>query len=87
MIPGRWDDVRAPSERELKLTTVLSLPITEASAKVRTGPPVDDEDDYDLPVWAGVIPLRMVGGEPADDGRVPAKSEVPQYAAEYSRPK
>ncbi|MDX6576624.1 MAG: uncharacterized protein QOE96_2577 [Blastocatellia bacterium] len=87
MIPGRWDDVRAPNERELKLTTVLSLPITEASAKVRTGPPVDDEDDYDLPVWAGVIPLRMVGGEPADDGRVPAKSEVPQYAAEYYRPK
>jgi nitroimidazol reductase NimA-like FMN-containing flavoprotein (pyridoxamine 5'-phosphate oxidase superfamily) len=87
MIPGRWDDVRAPNERELKLTTVLSLPITEASAKVRTGPPVDDEDDYDLPVWAGVIPLRMVGGKPTDDGRVPANSEVPQYAAEYSRPK
>jgi nitroimidazol reductase NimA-like FMN-containing flavoprotein (pyridoxamine 5'-phosphate oxidase superfamily) len=85
MIPGRWDDVRAPNERELKLTTVLSLPITEASAKVRTGPPVDDEDDYDLPVWAGVIPLRMGPGKSIDDGRVPAKSQVPQYAAEYSR--
>jgi uncharacterized protein len=85
MIPGRWDDVRAPNERELKLTTVLSLPITEASAKVRTGPPVDDEEDYDLPVWAGVIPLRIAAGKPFDDGRIPANSEIPKYADEYSR--
>src|SRR5712692_2334837 len=51
MIPGRWDDVREPNERELDLTTVLSLPLTEASAKVRTGPPLDDEEDYALPIW------------------------------------
>ncbi|HMJ25959.1 MAG TPA: pyridoxamine 5'-phosphate oxidase family protein [Pyrinomonadaceae bacterium] len=85
MIPGRWDDVRGPSEQEMKQTTVLSLPLTEASAKVRTGPPLDDEEDYDLPVWTGVIPLRMVAGEPFDDERIPAKSEIPKYVVEYSR--
>jgi nitroimidazol reductase NimA-like FMN-containing flavoprotein (pyridoxamine 5'-phosphate oxidase superfamily) len=86
MIPRRWDDVREPDERELQLTTVLSLPLTEASAKVRTGPPLDDEADYDLPVWAGVIPLRMVAGAPIDDPRLPADSEAPTYAVEYARP-
>jgi hypothetical protein len=70
MIPGRWDDVREPNEQEMKQTTVLSLPLTEASAKVRTGPPLDNVEDYDLPVWAGVIPLKMVAGEPFDDGRM-----------------
>jgi nitroimidazol reductase NimA-like FMN-containing flavoprotein (pyridoxamine 5'-phosphate oxidase superfamily) len=85
MIPGRWDDVREPNEQEMKQTTVLSLPLTEASAKVRTGPPLDDVEDYDLPVWAGVIPLRMVAGEPFDDGRIPGNREIPKYAAEYSR--
>jgi nitroimidazol reductase NimA-like FMN-containing flavoprotein (pyridoxamine 5'-phosphate oxidase superfamily) len=85
MIPGRWDDVRAPNEQEMKQTTVLSVPLTEASAKVRTGPPLDDEEDYDLPVWAGVIPLGLVAGEPFDDGRIPEGSEIPKYAAEYSR--
>ena len=86
MIPGRWDDVRLPNESELKQTTVLSLPLEEASAKVRTGPPLDDEEDYDLPVWAGVIPLRMVANVPIADGRVPVNSKVPGYAAEYARP-
>jgi nitroimidazol reductase NimA-like FMN-containing flavoprotein (pyridoxamine 5'-phosphate oxidase superfamily) len=86
MIPGRWDHVREPNELEMKQTTVLSLPLTEASAKVRTGPPLDDEEDYKLPVWAGVIPLGMVAGQPFDDGRIPTKSEIPKYAAEYSRP-
>jgi nitroimidazol reductase NimA-like FMN-containing flavoprotein (pyridoxamine 5'-phosphate oxidase superfamily) len=85
MIPGRWGDVREPNELEMKQTTVLSLPLSEASAKVRTGPPLDDEEDYELPVWAGVIPLRMVAGEPIDDGRVPENSEIPNYACEYSR--
>jgi hypothetical protein len=86
MIPGRWADVREPNERELKQTTVLSVPITEASAKVRTGPPVDDEDDYDLPVWAGVIPLRLIAETPIDDPRVTAGSKAPKYAREYRRP-
>ena len=86
MIPGRWDDVREPSERELQQTTVLSLPLTEASAKVRTGPPLDEEEDYELSVWAGVIPLRPVAALPVGDARLPANSEVPKYAVEYERP-
>jgi nitroimidazol reductase NimA-like FMN-containing flavoprotein (pyridoxamine 5'-phosphate oxidase superfamily) len=86
MIPGRWDDVRQPSERELQLTTVLSVPLNEASAKVRTGPPLDDEEDYDLPVWAGLIPLRLVAGTPIDDPRSPENSGPPKYAVEYIRP-
>ena len=87
MIPGRWADVREPNERELQQTTVLSLPIAEASAKVRTGPPLDDEEDYDLPVWAGVIPLRLIADAPVDDPRVPAGSKTPEYAREYRRPR
>jgi uncharacterized protein len=86
MIPGRWEDVREPNEQELQQTTVLSLPLTEASAKVRTGPPLDDEEDYDLPIWAGVIPLRMVANSPLDDGRLPANTAIPSYAVEYGRP-
>jgi len=69
IVPERWDEVRQPAEHELKATTVLALPLTEVSAKVRQGPPVDDEADRALPVWAGVVPLRAVAGEPvgADD--------------------
>ena len=85
MIPGRWDDVREPSERELKLTTVLSLPLAEASAKARTGPPLDDEEDYEMDVWAGVIPLRLVANAPSPDPRLPAEIEPPPYALDYSR--
>jgi uncharacterized protein len=86
MIPGRWDDVRGPNERELQQTTVLSLPLTEAAAKVRTGPPLDDEEDYELPVWAGVIPLKLAAEAPVDDPRAPGNSQAPRYAIEYSRP-
>src|SRR5713226_9123422 len=85
MIPGRWDDVREPSERELQLTTVLSLPLDEASAKVRTGPPLDDEEDYELTVWAGVIPLRLIAEAPVDDPRLKAEIDPPPYALDYSR--
>ena len=85
MIPGRWDEVREPNDRELQLTTVLTIPITEASAKVRTGPPVDDEEDYDLPVWAGVIPLQMTAHEPIADPRLDTNIPVPQYASDYRR--
>ena len=84
-IRGRWNDVREPSEQELRATTVLLLPLTEASAKVRTGPPLDDEDDYALPVWAGVIPLRLQAGEPIKDPRLPDGVEPPEYAREYKR--
>src|SRR5258707_3716212 len=85
MISGRWDDVREPSEHELQQTTVLSLPLAEASAKVRTGPPLDDEEDYDLPVWAGVIPLRLVANAPVPDPRLPPQIDPPPYALDYSR--
>jgi nitroimidazol reductase NimA-like FMN-containing flavoprotein (pyridoxamine 5'-phosphate oxidase superfamily) len=85
MIPGRWDDVRQPSESELQQTTVLSLALNEASAKVRTGPPLDDEEDYELPVWAGVIPLRLVADAPTPDPRLPTEIEPPPYAIDYSR--
>lgn len=86
MIPGRWDDVREPNERELQLTTVLSLPLNEASAKVRTGPPLDDEADYELPIWAGVIPLRLIAESPLDDARLGGHSKPPKYAVKYVRP-
>jgi uncharacterized protein len=72
IVPGRWEEVRPPNEREIKATTVLALAIEEASAKVRTGPPIDDEDDYGWPVWAGIVPVRASVGEPVADGRVPA---------------
>ena len=85
IIPGRWAEVRGPSESELQQTTVLSLPIEEASAKIRTGPPLDDEEDYTLPMWAGVIPLKMVANKPVADPRLPEKSPIPDYAARYSR--
>lgn len=67
LLPGRWDAVRPPTRQELKGTRVLALPIDEASAKVRTGPPVDDAEDYSLDVWAGVIPLTLTRGEPIRD--------------------
>jgi uncharacterized protein len=85
MIPGRWADVRKPNERELQSTTVLSLPLTEASAKIRTGPPLDDEEDYDLPIWAGVVPLRLVADLPIDDPRLKAEIAPPDYAQRYER--
>lgn len=67
VVPGRNAVVRAPNELELRQTLVIALPLAEASAKVRTGPPVDDEEDYKLDVWAGVVPLRLVKGEPVPD--------------------
>jgi nitroimidazol reductase NimA-like FMN-containing flavoprotein (pyridoxamine 5'-phosphate oxidase superfamily) len=85
ILPGRWDDARQPNERELKATSVLRLPIEEFSAKVRTGPPIDDEEDYSFPTWAGVIPLEMTVGEPIDDPRLDPKIGVPAYARKYSR--
>ena len=61
IIRGRWAEVREPTEQEMKATTVLSLPLVEASAKIRTGPPLDDEEDYAMSVWAGVVPLASSG--------------------------
>jgi nitroimidazol reductase NimA-like FMN-containing flavoprotein (pyridoxamine 5'-phosphate oxidase superfamily) len=64
LFPGRWDELRAVSTKELKATKVMRMEIDEASAKIRTGPPADDEQDYELPIWAGVLPLRTVVGAP-----------------------
>ncbi|MGB7190482.1 MAG: pyridoxamine 5'-phosphate oxidase family protein [Acidobacteriaceae bacterium] len=80
IVRGRWDHVRKPSAQELKATAVLSLPIDEASAKLRTGPPLDEEEDYALDVWAGVLPLAMRAGELIADPRLDANSgRVPEY--------
>jgi len=84
MIPGRWADVREPNERELQLTTVLSLPLTEASAKVRTGPPLDDEEDYKLPVWAGVIPVKLISEPPVKDPRLKDGIDAPGYTRHFA---
>ena len=85
VIAGRWDEVRQPNGNEMKATLVLSLPLDEASAKVRTGPPVDDEEDYALPVWAGEIPLRTIAAPPAADPRLGPGVEPPPYAVNYAR--
>lgn len=85
IVRGRWADVREPNEQELRATTVLSLPLVEASAKIRTGPPLDDEEDYALPVWAGVLPLKLMAGEPINDPRLTEGIEPPDYARNYSR--
>ncbi len=70
LVPGRWQEVRPPTEKELKAINVLALPLDEASAKIRTGPPVDDEEDYALDAWAGVIPLHTHAGAPVPDPRL-----------------
>ena len=85
ILPGRWDDARQPNDRELKVTSVLRLPIEEFSAKVRTGPPIDDAEDYSFPTWAGVIPLELRAGVPIDDPKLDPAREVPPYALHYSR--
>lgn len=86
VVPGRDADARGPNELELKATTVLRLPLAEASAKVRTGPPLDDEEDYALPCWAGVLPLRLMAGEAQADPRLPEGVPLPAYVAAYRRP-
>jgi uncharacterized protein len=85
VMKGRWNDVRQPTEQELKATTVLALPLEEVSAKVRTGGPIDDEADYTLPVWAGVLPLETVAKEPLADPQRKNNPAVPEYLKKYSR--
>ena len=85
IIPGRWADSRQPNERELKQTSVLCVPIEEFSAKVRSGPPIDDEADYSFPTWAGVVPLETIAGAPISDPRLDSKTSVPGYLKPYSR--
>ncbi|NDJ22296.1 pyridoxamine 5'-phosphate oxidase family protein [Nostoc sp. B(2019)] len=85
VIPERWQEVRSPSRSELAGTSVLSLPLVEASAKVRTGGPNDDAADYDLVVWAGEIPLQLTATAPIADSRLPSQIEVPTYVSHYKR--
>jgi hypothetical protein len=86
IVPGRWAEVRWPTENELKATTVLALPIEEASAKIRSGPPLDDEEDYSLEVWAGVIPFASEPLQAEADSRLGAGIPVPPYVSGYRRP-
>jgi len=83
VVPGRWDDVRQPNEKELKVTSVLRIPIEEFSAKMRVGPPKDEEEDYSFPTWAGVIPLEIWTGAAIRDER--CERELPGYLKNYSR--
>ena len=85
ILPHRWDDARPPNDKELKATSVLKIPIEEFSAKVRVGPPVDDEEDYSFPTWAGVIPLEAAVGAPIRDER--CQRGFPAYLLNYSRKK
>lgn len=85
VLQGRWDDVRQPTDQELKATTVLALELEEVSAKVRTGGPVDDEPDYSLPVWAGVLPLETVPKSPEPDPNRTSDVPLPEYLKNYSR--
>jgi hypothetical protein len=83
LIAGRWKEIRQPSEKELKATTVLEFLIEEASSKVRSGPPLDDENDYGLPVWAGVLPLEIRSRPPIPDARLIEGVDVPDYVRSY----
>ena len=84
--PGRYDEIRGPSRKELRQTAVLALPIEEASAKARSGPPVDEEEDYALDVWAGVLPLALTPRAPVPDPRLSPGGGLPELVSSYSRP-
>ena len=79
LAPGRWAEVRRPTRQELKGTTILRIPLDEVSAKARTGPPKDDEEDYELEVWAGVVPITSERRPPVPDPRLPAGVDLPDY--------
>jgi nitroimidazol reductase NimA-like FMN-containing flavoprotein (pyridoxamine 5'-phosphate oxidase superfamily) len=85
ILPGRWNDARQPNEKELKATSILRLPLTEVSAKIRSGPVEDDAPDYALPIWAGVIPIHFTPGAPIRDERCDPSIPTPAYAAQYRR--
>jgi nitroimidazol reductase NimA-like FMN-containing flavoprotein (pyridoxamine 5'-phosphate oxidase superfamily) len=85
ILPGRWNDARQPNDKELKATSILRLPLTEVSAKIRVGPPEDDAPDYELPIWAGVIPLQLTPGAPIRDEKCDPSIPTPAYVAHYKR--
>ena len=83
LIPGRWEEVREPNAKELKATKVLEIPIDEASAKIRTGGPIDDKEDYELDTWAGEIPLKRQALEPVDDVKMKSDLKVPKSVLNF----
>ena len=85
LIPGRWQEARLPTPKEMNATSVVSIRIDEASAKVRVGPPADDEEDYALPIWAGVLPLRETPLAPIRDEVLPKELSTPEYVTNYRR--
>jgi nitroimidazol reductase NimA-like FMN-containing flavoprotein (pyridoxamine 5'-phosphate oxidase superfamily) len=85
IVPNRWSEIRPPNEKELKATTVLALSLEEASAKVRTGDPVDDPEDYAMDVWAGVISLEMTAKKPIADAKLSNNIKMPSYVSDYKR--
>ena len=85
ILPGRWEDARQPNEKELKATSILKLPLTEVSAKIRSGPVQDDEEDYALRVWAGIVPLHLQAEAPIRDERCDPAIPTPGYASDYRR--
>lgn len=86
LIPGRWEDSRQPDEKEVQATTVLAMPIDEASVKIRSGPPKDAAKDLDLPYWTGVIPLSLTSSAAIPDPAMKEEQAVPDYAVDYERP-
>jgi nitroimidazol reductase NimA-like FMN-containing flavoprotein (pyridoxamine 5'-phosphate oxidase superfamily) len=86
LFPGRWDELRPPTAQEVKATTVVWMDLDEVSAKIRTGPPVDDEEDYDVPVWAGVLPVASMPGAPEPDPRLAAGIALPGYLTDLRPP-
>lgn len=87
VVPGRWDDSRPPNEKEFKGTLIVAVSLEEASAKVRSSGPKDEPEDYDLPYWAGVVPVQTVFGEPIVDEELRVDTDVPGYLREYRRPR
>jgi nitroimidazol reductase NimA-like FMN-containing flavoprotein (pyridoxamine 5'-phosphate oxidase superfamily) len=85
IVPGRWDEIRKPTPQEMKATVVLALPLEEVSAKIRTGPPIDDDADYALPIWAGVLPLKLTPGVAETDPRLTRKLDAPAHVKNYQR--
>lgn len=83
LIPGRWDDVRKPNDKELSATIVLKFSIEEASAKIRTGKPIDDKEDYELNIWAGIVPFKFKTGEPVRDEQLKESISLPDYLLDF----
>jgi len=85
VVPGRWYDSRQPTEKELNATAMVGFPLDESSAKIRSGPPKDEAEDYSLPYWAGLLPLALTAGQPHPDPKLPPHIPVPEYLRDYDR--